>query len=255
MKKTLESFTRLINIMDDLRHKCPWDKKQTMETLRHLTIEEVYELSEGILSNDLEEIKKELGDLMLHIIFYSKIASEKEAFDIADVLNGICEKLIHRHPHIFGDVKAETAAQVKYNWEQLKLKENRKSVLEGVPSSLPSMVKALRIQDKVKSVGFDWEDSEGPLDKIREEIIELENELKTGSDHNKIEAEYGDVLFSVINYGRFLNVNADTALERTNLKFIQRFSDMEKQAAEMNKELGEMTLEEQECLWQKAKNK
>jgi len=176
MKKTLESFTRLINIMDDLRHKCPWDKKQTMETLRHLTIEEVYELSEGILSNDLEEIKKELGDLMLHIIFYSKIASEKEAFDIADVLNGICEKLIHRHPHIFGDVKAETAAQVKYNWEQLKLKENRKSVLEGVPSSLPSMVKALRIQDKVKSVGFDWEDSEGPLDKIREEIIELENE-------------------------------------------------------------------------------
>lgn len=248
----LDAFERLLNIMDDLREKCPWDKKQTMQTLRHLTIEETYELGDAILDNDLNEIKKELGDLLLHIVFYSKIGSETDSFDMADVCNEICEKLIHRHPHIYGDVEVKDEEEVKQNWERLKLKEGKKSVLEGVPKSLPALVKASRIQDKVKGVGFDWEEPHQVWDKLQEELGELQEEVAK-ADQDKIEAEFGDVLFSMINYARFLDVNPEDALERTNKKFIKRFQYLESKAGEIGKPLSEMTLAEMDVFWNEAK--
>lgn len=251
MDQRLVAFERLLDIMDKLREKCPWDKKQTLESLRHLTIEETYELADAILDNDLDELKGEIGDLMLHMVFYSKIGSEKGAFDITDVLNGICDKLVHRHPHIYGDVKADDEETVKKNWEKLKLKEGKTSVLEGVPRSLPALVKAGRIQDKVKGIGFDWDNRSQVLDKVREEIDELEVEVKSNSD--KIEEEFGDVLFSMINYARFININPETALERTNKKFIKRFQHMEKSIKEDDKSFDEMNLEEMDLYWNKAK--
>ncbi len=248
----LEAFGRLLDIMDDLREKCPWDKKQTLQTLRHLTIEETYELGDAILDNDLQEIKKELGDVLLHIVFYAKIGSETNDFDIADVCNEICEKLIYRHPHIYGDVTVADEEEVKQNWEKLKLKEGKKSVLEGVPKSLPALVKASRIQDKVKGVGFDWEEPHQVWDKVEEEIQEFQEEIKNG-DQDKIEAEFGDVLFSMINYARFLKVNPEDALERTNKKFIKRFQYLENKAGELGKQLSEMTLAEMDVFWNEAK--
>ncbi len=248
----LKAFERLLNIMDELREQCPWDKKQTLQTLRHLTIEETYELGDAILDNDLNEVKKELGDLLLHIVFYAKIGSETNDFDIADVCNEICEKLIHRHPHIYGDVKVENEEEVKQNWEKLKLKEGKKSVLEGVPRSLPALVKASRIQDKVKGVGFDWEEPHQVWDKVQEELQELQDEVKTGNQ-DKIEDEFGDVLFSMINYARFLNVNPEDALERTNKKFIKRFQYLESKANELGKPLMDMTLTEMDVFWNEAK--
>lgn len=248
----LDAFSRLLDIMEDLRAQCPWDKKQTMESLRHLTIEEVYELGDAILDNDLDEIKKELGDVLLHIVFYSKIGSEKGAFDIADVANSISDKLIERHPHIYGDVVVENEEQVKQNWEKLKLKEGKKSVLEGVPKSLPALVKASRIQDKVKGVGFDWEEPHQVWEKVQEELEELQVEVAK-ADQDKIESEFGDVLFSMINYARFLNVNPEDALERTNKKFIKRFQYLESKAGEMGKSLADMTLAEMDVFWEEAK--
>ncbi|HLN94209.1 MAG TPA: nucleoside triphosphate pyrophosphohydrolase [Flavobacterium sp.] len=248
----LAAFERLLNIMDDLRAQCPWDKKQTLQSLRHLTIEETYELGDAILDNDLQEVKKELGDLLLHIVFYAKIGSETGDFDIADVCHEICEKLIHRHPHIYGDVTVADEEEVKQNWEKLKLKEGKKSVLEGVPRSLPAMVKASRIQDKVKGVGFDWEQPEQVWEKVQEELGELQHEVAT-ADHDRIESEFGDVLFSMINYARFLNVNPEDALERTNKKFIKRFQHLEKRAAETGKKLADMTLAEMDVFWEEAK--
>lgn len=248
----LDAFNRLLDIMDDLREKCPWDKKQTLESLRHLTIEETYELGDAILDNDLPEIKKELGDLLLHIVFYAKIGSEKKAFDIADVANSICDKLIDRHPHIYGDVVVEDEEEVKRNWEKLKLKEGRKSVLEGVPKSLPALVKASRIQDKVKGVGFDWEESHQVWDKVQEELEELQVEVKAGNQE-KMEAEFGDVLFSMINYARFLKINPEDALERTNKKFIKRFMYLESKATELGKDLSNMSLAEMDVFWEEAK--
>lgn len=248
----LEAFDRLLNIMDDLRAQCPWDKKQTLESLRHLTIEETYELGDAILNNDLNEVKKELGDLLLHIVFYAKIGSETQDFDIADVCNEICEKLIHRHPHIYGDVQVKDEEEVKQNWEKLKLKEGKKSVLEGVPQGLPALVKASRIQDKAKGVGFDWEEPHQVWDKVQEELSELQAEVSDGN-HQRIEAEFGDVLFSMINYARFLNVNPEDALERTNKKFIKRFQYLESKAAEIGKPLSEMTLAEMDVFWNEAK--
>jgi XTP/dITP diphosphohydrolase len=251
MDERLIAFKRLLDIMDDLREKCPWDMKQTMESLRHLTIEETYELSDSILDNDLPEIKKELGDLMLHLVFYAKIGSEKNAFTMSDVLNGICEKLISRHPHIYGDLVLTDADEVKANWEKLKLKEGNDSVLSGVPSSLPSLVKASRIQDKAKGVGFDWERKEQVWEKVEEEIHEFKEEVEKGSD--KIEDEFGDVLFSLINYARFIDVNPDDALERTNKKFIKRFQYLESEAKKAGKELSSMSLDEMDVYWNKAK--
>ena len=251
-QQKLDAFGRLLDIMDDLREKCPWDKKQTLQTLRHLTIEETYELGDAILDNDLQEIKKELGDVLLHIVFYSKIGSETNDFDIADVCNEICEKLIHRHPHIYGDVVVANEEEVKQNWEKLKLKEGKKSVLEGVPKSLPALVKASRIQDKVKGVGFDWEEPHQVWDKVEEEIQEFKDEIKNG-DQDKIEAEFGDVLFSMINYARFVNVNPEDALERTNKKFIKRFQYLESKAGELGKQLSDMTLAEMDVFWNEAK--
>ena len=238
--------------MDDLREKCPWDMKQTMESLRHLTIEETYELGDAILDKDMTEIKKELGDVLLHLVFYSKIASETNDFDIADVCNEICEKLIYRHPHIYSDVVVKDEEEVKQNWEKLKLKEGKKSVLEGVPKSLPALVKASRIQDKVKGVGFDWEESHQVWDKVQEELAELQVEVEAG-DQDKIEAEFGDVLFSMINYARFLKVNPEDALERTNKKFIGRFQYLESKASELGKPLMDMTLAEMDVFWEEAK--
>jgi len=251
-KDQLKAFNRLLDIMDDLREKCPWDQKQTLESLRHLTIEETYELADAILDNDLPEIKKELGDLFLHIIFYAKIASEQKAFDIADVANAISDKLIHRHPHIYGDINVEDEEEVKRNWEQLKLKEGKKSVLEGVPKSLPAVVKASRIQEKVAGVGFDWEQPEQVWEKVQEELSELNEEIKAGSKEN-IEKEYGDVLFSMINYARFINVNPENALEKTNKKFINRFQYLETQAKKAGKELSDMSLTEMDVFWEKSK--
>lgn len=248
----LQSFGRLLDIMDDLRAKCPWDMKQTMQSLRHLTIEETYELGDAILDNDLQEIKKELGDVLLHIVFYSKIGSESKSFDIADVCNEICEKLIHRHPHIYGDVVVEDEAEVLRNWEKLKLKEGRKSVLEGVPKSLPALVKASRIQDKVKGVGFDWELPEQVWEKVQEELQEFRDEIEVG-DQEKMEAEFGDVLFSMINYARFLKINPEDALERTNKKFIKRFQYLESKADELGKSLSDMSLAEMDVFWEEAK--
>ena len=238
--------------MDDLRAQCPWDKKQTMQSLRHLTIEETYELGDAILDNDLQEVKKELGDLLLHIVFYAKIGSETGDFDIADVANGVCEKLIIRHPHIYGDVKVDNEEDVKRNWEKIKLKEGNKSVLGGVPKSLPALVKASRIQDKAAGVGFDWDNIDDVFAKVKEEIEELHTEVKA-QKHTAIEAEFGDVLFSLINYARFLKVNPEDALERTNKKFIARFQYLERKAAESGKSLRDMTLAEMETYWQEAK--
>ncbi len=248
----LEAFGRLLDIMDDLREKCPWDKKQTLESLRHLTIEETYELGDAILDHDLDEVKKELGDLLLHIVFYAKIGSESGTFDIADVANGICDKLIHRHPHIYGDVTVKDEEEVKQNWEKLKLREGKKSVLEGVPKSLPALVKASRIQDKARGVGFDWEEPHQVWDKLQEELGELQHEVQSG-DKPRIEAEFGDVLFSMINYARFLDVNPEDALERTNKKFITRFTYLESKAAQMGKSLQDMTLAEMDVFWEEAK--
>lgn len=252
MDKRLEAFERLLNIMDDLRAKCPWDKKQTMQSLRHLTIEETYELGDAILNEDLQEVKKELGDLLLHIVFYAKIGSETNAFDIADVANSVCDKLIERHPHIYGDVKVENEEDVKRNWEKIKLKEGNKSVLGGVPKSLPALVKATRIQDKAAGVGFDWNHIDQVFAKVKEEIEELHAEVKA-QDSSHIEEEFGDVLFSLINYARFLKVNPEDALERTNKKFIQRFQYLEQKASEKGKALKDMTLNEMEAYWQEAK--
>ncbi len=252
-QQQLEAFNRLLDIMDDLREKCPWDKKQTLESLRHLTIEEVYEVGDAILDNDLDELKKELGDVLLHIVFYSKIGSEKKAFDIADVANGISDKLIERHPHIYGDVVAENEEQVKQNWEKIKLKEKgRKSVLGGIPKSLPAMVKANRIQDKVAGVGFDWENSEQVWQKVQEEINELNQEIKKGTQEN-IEKEFGDVLFSLINYARFIKINPENALEKTNKKFINRFQYIEEKAKEKDIDISDMSLSEMDKLWNEAK--
>ncbi|WP_322550403.1 nucleoside triphosphate pyrophosphohydrolase [Flavobacterium psychraquaticum] len=251
-EQKLEAFGRLLDIMDDLRAKCPWDMKQTLESLRHLTIEETYELGDAILDNDLEEIKKELGDVLLHIVFYSKIGSESNAFDIGDVANAICDKLIHRHPHIYGDVVVADEEEVKRNWEKLKLKEGKKSVLEGVPKSLPALVKASRIQEKVKGVGFDFEETHQVWDKVQEELNELEVEVKAGNQE-KMEAEFGDVLFSMINYARFLKINPEDALERTNKKFIKRFQYLESKATELGKSLSDMTLAEMDIFWEEAK--
>lgn len=248
----LAAFDRLLTIMDELREKCPWDKKQTLQSLRHLTIEETYELGDAILDNDLTEVKKELGDLLLHLVFYAKIGSETQDFDIADVCNEICEKLIHRHPHIYGDTVVENEEEVKQNWEKLKLKEGKKSVLEGVPRSLPALVKASRIQDKVKGVGFDWEESHQVWDKVQEELQELQEEVAAGNQ-DKMESEFGDVLFSMINYARFLNINPEDALERTNKKFIKRFQYLESKAEELGKPLMEMTLAEMDVFWNEAK--
>ncbi len=249
----MEQFERLLNIMDELREKCPWDKKQTLESLRHLTIEETYELADAILDNDLEEIKKELGDILLHIVFYAKIGSEQHAFDMADVAEGICEKLIARHPHIYGDVKVADEEEVKQNWEKLKLKEGKTSVLEGVPRSLPAMIKATRIQEKARGVGFDWDDQEQVWAKVNEELNELKAEIDSKAEHAKLEDEFGDVLFSMINYARFLNVDPEMALERTNKKFIKRFQYLEAGAKKAGKELSDMTLAEMDEYWNAAK--
>ncbi len=248
----LKAFDRLLTIMDELREQCPWDKKQTMETLRHLTIEETYELGDAILDNDLEEVKKELGDVLLHMVFYAKIGSEKAAFDIADVCNSICEKLIHRHPHIYGDVKVENEEDVKRNWENLKLKEGKNSVLEGVPKSLPALVKANRIQEKVAGVGFDWEKPEQVWEKVEEELNEFKVEVDAGNAE-AMEAEFGDVLFSMVNYARFLKINPENALERTNKKFSKRFQYLEEKAKGLNKPLADMTLAEMDVFWEEAK--
>lgn len=248
----LKAFERLLIIMDELREQCPWDKKQTMESLRHLTIEEVYELGDAILDNDLDEVKKELGDVLLHIVFYSKIGSETNHFDIAEVCNSICDKLIDRHPHIYGDVSVDNEEDVKRNWEQLKLKEGKKSVLEGVPRSLPAMVKASRVQDKVAGVGFDWEEPHQVWEKVEEEIQELKHEVTSGNREN-MENEFGDVLFSLINYARFLKINPENALEKTNKKFIKRFQYLEEKAKSLNKSLQDMSLREMDVYWEEAK--
>lgn len=253
----LMAFDRLLTIMDELREQCPWDKKQTMDTLRHLTIEETYELSDAILEKDLPEIKKELGDVMLHLVFYSKIASETGDFDVADVLHGICDKLVSRHPHIYGDVKVENEEDVKRNWEQLKLKEGNKSVLSGVPGSLPALVKSMRIQEKARGVGFDWEEKSQVWAKVEEEMGEFKEmfdvETDQAIDKEKAEGEFGDLLFSLVNYARFIDINPETALERTNKKFIKRFQYLEEKAKEANKNLKDMTLAEMDIFWEEAK--
>lgn len=251
-KEQLAAFNRLLDIMDELREKCPWDKKQTLESLRHLTIEETYELADAILENDLQEIKKELGDVLLHLVFYAKIASEKKAFDIGDVANTISDKLISRHPHIYGDLTVENEEDVKRNWEQLKLKEGKKSVLEGVPKNLPAVIKASRIQEKVAGVGFDWEKPEQVWEKVQEELGELNEEIKKGNKEST-EKEFGDVLFSMINYARFIDVNPENALEKTNKKFINRFQFLENAAKKEGKNLSEMTLTEMDVHWEKSK--
>ena len=248
----LVAFERLLNIMDDLREKCPWDMKQTIDSLRYLTIEEVYELSDAIVEGDMNEIKKELGDIMLHLVFYSRIASETNEFDVTDVLNGVCEKLIHRHPHIYGDVEVKDEAEVKANWEKLKLKEGKKSVLEGVPKSLPAMVKSIRMQEKARGVGFDWDTSEQVWDKVQEELSELKEEVQKG-DEQKTTEEFGDLLFSLINYARFVNVNPEDALEKTNKKFLQRFQYMESEIEKKGLKLSELSLDEMDVYWNKAK--
>jgi XTP/dITP diphosphohydrolase len=252
MKNKTKAFTRLLTIMDELREQCPWDKKQTLESLRYLTIEEMYELSDAILDNDLEEIKKELGDLMLHIVFYARIASETNDFDIADVINSVCDKLVHRHPHIYGDVKVKDEVEVKKNWEKLKMKEGKKSVLEGVPKSLPAIVKSFRIQEKVRGIGFDWDNKTQVWDKVLEELEELKVEVEKG-DKNRIESEFGDLLFSLTNYSRFIDVNPEDALERTNKRFIKRFQIMEKLIKKENISLDQMNLEQMDVYWEQAK--
>lgn len=252
-----KAFERLLTVLNTLRSDCPWDKKQTMQSLRHLSIEELYELTDAILDNDLPEIKKELGDIMMHLVFYAKIAEEQKAFDITDVLNGVCEKLISRHPHIYGDISVANEEDVKRNWEQLKLKEGNKSVLSGVPKSLPALVKAYRIQDKVKGVGFDWENKSQVWEKVEEEIQEFKEEFNIEDssliDQDKAEGEFGDILFSLINYARFLNINPESALEKTNKKFIKRFTYLEEQSKKDGKSLEEMSLAEMDKYWNEAK--
>ena len=252
MKNKAKAFVRLVEIMDRLREECPWDKKQTIDSLRYLTIEEMYELSDAILDKNMDEIKKELGDLMLHIVFYSRIASEKKHFDITDVLNSISDKLIHRHPHIYGDVVANDVKQVKENWEKLKLKEGKNSVLEGVPKSLPAIVKAYRIQEKVRGIGFDWENKNQVWDKVQEEIKEFQNEEKR-NNAEKMEEEFGDVLFSLVNYSRFVNINPEDALEKTNKKFIRRFKYMEQKIKEDGLDLSKLSFEQMNTFWDMAK--
>ncbi len=251
------AFDRLVKIMDDLRLNCPWDKKQTLESLRHLTIEETYELSDAILSIDMPEIKKELGDIMLHLVFYARIASETNDFNITDVLNGVCDKLINRHPHIYSDVEVKDENDVKRNWEQIKLKEGNKSVLGGVPASLPALVKASRIQEKARGVGFDWEEKSQVWAKVEEELQEFKNEFNAEDEaninHEKAEGEFGDLLFSLINYARFININPENALEKTNRKFIKRFQYLENKAVENGKQLRDMTLAEMDIFWEEAK--
>ena len=247
-----EAFIRLVNIMDDLREKCPWDKKQTVQTLRPLTIEEMYELADAITENDWKGIREELGDLMLHLVFYAKIGAEQQQFTLEDAIHGICEKLIHRHPHIYGDVKVENEEQVKQNWEKLKLKEGKKSVLSGVPVSLPAVVKATRLQEKARQVGFEWDNREQVWDKVTEETQEL-HEAVAANDPHKIEEEFGDLLFSLINYARFLQIDAENALEKTNKKFIARFTRMEQLALQQGKPLADMTLAEMDAIWNSIK--
>jgi len=251
------AFERLLTIMDELRMNCPWDKKQTLESLRHLTIEETYELSDAILSGDMPEIRKELGDIMLHLVFYARIGSETNDFNITDVLNGICDKLINRHPHIYSDVEVNDENDVKRNWEQIKLKEGNRSVLGGVPASLPALVKASRIQEKARGVGFDWEEKSQVWAKVEEEMQEFKDEFnvenETTIDHEKAESEFGDLLFSLINYARFININPEDALEKTNRKFIKRFQYLEDKARESGQQLQEMTLAEMDVFWNEAK--
>tara|TARA_B100001059_G_C17684949_1_gene501800 strand:- start:40 stop:828 length:789 start_codon:yes stop_codon:yes gene_type:complete len=254
MNKKSKAFVRLLTIMDELREKCPWDKKQTMDSLRYLTIEELYELSDAILDKDTDEIKKELGDILLHIVFYSRIASETNDFDITDVINSVCDKLIHRHPHIYGDVDVKDEVEVKKNWEKLKLKEGKKSVLEGVPKSLPAIVKSFRIQEKVRGIGFDWDNKNQVWEKVVEEIEELKIEIKNGNQ-DRIESEFGDVLFALTNYARFVNVNPEDALERTNKRFIKRFQIMENIISAEGLSLSDMSLSEMDIFWDKAKEK
>ncbi|MFM1914111.1 MAG: XTP/dITP diphosphatase [Bacteroidota bacterium] len=253
--KAAEAFDRLLIIMDDLREKCPWDKKQSMESLRHLTIEETYELSDAILENNLNEVKKEIGDIMLHLVFYAKLGDEKKAFNIEDVLNAIAEKLIYRHPHIYGDTQAETEEEVKANWEKLKLKEGNKSVLGGVPNSLPALVKAMRIQEKARGAGFDWEEDQQVWNKVEEEINEFKEEFVHQKEINveKAEGEFGDLIFSLVNWARHVEINPETALERTNKKFIKRFQYLEKRAKENGQNLSDMSLEEMDVYWNEAK--
>ncbi len=254
MQEKLDAFERLLTIMDELREQCPWDRKQTIDSLRYLTIEETYELCDAILEQDMEEIKGELGDLFLHLVFYSKIASETNDFDVSHVLHTVCDKLVERHPHIYGDVKVENEEQVKENWEKIKLKSKKgkkKSVLSGVPNSLPAMVKATRIQEKARGVGFDWDNRNQVWDKVNEELAEFKEEVELNSD--KVEEEFGDVLFSLINYARFVGVNPEDALEKTNKKFISRFQYLEVESAKDGKKLGEMTLPEMDAYWEAAK--
>lgn len=253
LEQKKEAFARLLTIMDELRAGCPWDRKQTMESLRHLTIEEVYELGDAILDRDRDGMRGEIGDLLLHMVFYAKIASEEGSFDIGDALNAICEKLVARHPHIYGDVKVADEEEVKANWEKLKLREGKTSVLEGVPRSLPAVVKAQRIQDKARGVGFDWERPEQVWDKVQEELGELKAEVDSNTDPVRLEDEFGDVLFALINYARFIGVNPEDALERTNRKFIQRFQFLESESKKDGKELGKMTLSEMDVYWERAK--
>jgi len=253
----LQAFDRLLTVMNDLRENCPWDKKQTLESLRHLTIEETYELSDAILEGNLTEIKKEIGDVMLHLVFYARIASEQKAFDIADVLHALCDKLVERHPHIYGDVVADDEQTVKANWEKIKLKKGNKSVLEGVPQSLPALVKAMRIQEKARGVGFDWERKEQVWEKVEEEMQEFKHEFNAASgepiNHEKATAEFGDLLFSLVNYARFLNIDPEEALERTNKKFIRRFQYLETESAKDGKVMGNMSLAEMDVYWERAK--
>jgi XTP/dITP diphosphohydrolase len=254
MHLKLVAFERLLTIMAELREKCPWDKKQTMESLRHLTLEETYELADAIIEGDIKEVKKELGDVLLHIVFYAHIAEETNDFNMADVINSLCEKLIHRHPHIYGDVKVQNEADVKKNWEQLKLKEGNTSVLQGVPKSLPALIKAMRIQEKARAAGFDWENKDQVWEKVQEELQEFKEETNAiSADQKKIESEFGDVLFSLINYARFMNINPEEARERTNKKFIKRFKFIEAAATENGKILSEMTLSEMDVFWEAAK--
>jgi XTP/dITP diphosphohydrolase len=257
-QEKLQAFDRLLTIMDELRENCPWDKKQSLESLRHLTIEETYELSDAILEGDLTEIKKELGDLMLHLVFYARIGSEKKSFDISDVLNSICDKLIERHPHIYSDVVANDEETVKANWEKIKLRSGNKSVLEGVPTSLPALVKAVRVQDKARGVGFDWEKKEQVWQKVEEEMQEFKEEFNVSDDkpidQAKAVAEFGDLMFSLVNYARFINIDPEEALERTNKKFIKRFQYLETESARDGKKMGEMTLDEMDVYWERAKS-
>ncbi|HYF70816.1 MAG TPA: nucleoside triphosphate pyrophosphohydrolase [Ohtaekwangia sp.] len=256
--KKLEAFGRLLTVMDELRENCPWDKKQTIETLRHLTVEETYELSDAIIEGDLQEVKKEIGDIMLHLVFYARIASEMKAFDIADVLNSLCDKLVERHPHIYGEVIANDEETVKANWEKIKLKKGNKSVLEGVPKSLPALVKAIRIQDKARGIGFDWEHKQQVWEKVEEEMQEFKTEYNAETnrpvDQEKAMNEFGDLLFSLVNYARFINIDPEEALERTNKKFIKRFQYLETESAKDGKQIGEMTLAEMDVYWNRAKN-